>query len=514
MAILNFLKKTMNLLTFAAVMSVVNLVFYNIPFFTFVWQSSQSELPGKLLLTVCFVLVMIVANFMACYLVMFLMRYVGRVLIALCHLLSATCVFFIYKYNNFMDETMIGNVFNTRYSEASGFMTWQLALFIVVFGVIPAVYVLTQKVNYGSWKRFGASVGSSILIVAILIVVNANQVLWIGKYDTELGGRLMPWSYIVNTVRFYNANHQKQKEEIKLPDATIADQEKTAVVLVIGESARKANFSLYGYGRNTNPKLSQQEGLLVYPAVSGDTYTTAGTKCILEYKATGDLYEILPNYLNRAGVDVSWRTTNWGEPPVHISEYLTEDSLVARYPGVNRKYDEILFTGLRQRIESSDKNKVLIVLHTSTNHGPCYSSKYPKEFEVFKPVCVNVENAKDSIPELVNAYDNSVLYVDHLLNGLIDTLRTVQGWNCAMLFVSDHGESLGENDLFMHGVPMKIAPAVQYEIPFLVWTTPGFRTPKKINQTIDQHYVFHTVLNLLSVQSPVYDAEHDLFQKK
>ncbi|MBO6005659.1 MAG: DUF1705 domain-containing protein, partial [Paludibacteraceae bacterium] len=231
---LNFLKKPMGLLTFAAVMSVVNLVFYNIPFFTFVWQNSQSEFSGKLLLTVCFVLVMIVANFMACYLVMFLMRYVGRVLIALCHLLSATCVFFIYKYNNFMDETMIGNVFNTRYSEASGFMTWQLALFIIVFGVIPAVYVLTQKVNYGSWKRFGASVGSSILIVAILIVVNANQVLWIGKYDTELGGRLMPWSYIVNTVRFYNAKHQKQKEEIKLPDATIADQEKTAVVLVIG----------------------------------------------------------------------------------------------------------------------------------------------------------------------------------------------------------------------------------------------------------------------------------------
>jgi lipid A ethanolaminephosphotransferase len=163
------------------------------------------------------------------------------------------------------------------------------------------------------------------------------------------------------------------------------------VVLVIGESARKANFQLYGYQRDTNPLLSQQQGLKVYQANSCATYTTAGCKAILEPKNSDDLYELLPNYAFRMGVDVSWRTSNWGEPPIHIDEYLTDSELAEKYPEADSRYDGILFAALRQRIESSRKNKVLIILHTSTSHGPQYASKYPKKFEVYKPVAKNVE---------------------------------------------------------------------------------------------------------------------------
>ena len=197
---------------------------------------------------------------------------------------------------------------------------------------------------------------------------------------------------------------------------------------------------------------------------------------------------------------------------MHIDEYLTDKDLAEMYPDVPKSFDELLFTGIRQRIESSAKSKVLIILHTSTSHGPEYSSHYPEDFEIFKPVCSNVENAKDSLPELINAYDNTIIYTDYLLNNLIDTLSTITGRNCAVIYVSDHGESLGENKLFMHGVPKKIAPKEQYEIPFLIWITPGFRSVKPQSGVIDQHYVFHSVLNLLSVDSPVYDEEHNLFE--
>ena len=320
----------------------------------------------------------------------------------------------------------------------------------------------------------------------------------------------------MNTGRIISFSQDEQAEEIKLPDGRITDEEKAVVVLVIGESARKANFQLYGYGRDTNPLLSRQEELRVYEATSCATYTTAGSKAILEPKDTDELYELLPNYAFRTGVDVAWRTSNWGEPPIHIDEYLTDDDLGAQYPDVDKDYDGILFAGLRERIASSPKNKVLIVVHTSTSHGPKYADKYPKAFEVYKPVATNVEEGEKNIGRLVNAYDNTIRYTDFLLDSLINTLRSMHDWRTAMIFVSDHGESLGENGMFMHGLPMRLAPKFQYEIPFLVWTSEGFRdykTADELPKVLDQHYAFHSVLNLLSIQSPAYDKEKDLFRR-
>jgi lipid A ethanolaminephosphotransferase len=310
-------------------------------------------------------------------------------------------------------------------------------------------------------------------------------------------------------------SQDEQAEEIKLPDGKITDREKTVVVLVIGESARKANFQLYGYARDTNPLLSKRAGLKVYQATSCATYTTAGTKAILEPQDSGDLYELLPNYAYRTGVDVSWRTSNWGEPPIHVPEYLTNEELGEQYPGENVYYDAILQKGLRQRIESSQKDKVLIVLHTSTSHGPKYANKYPKEFEVYRPVAQNVEEGEKNVGRLVNAYDNTIRYTDYLLDSLITTLRSMSEWHSAMIFISDHGESLGENKMFMHGLPMKLAPKVQYEIPFLVWVSEGFRDYKPeqdLPAVLEQHYIFHSVLNLLSIQSPAYNAAYDIFK--
>ena len=259
--------------------------------------------------------------------------------------------------------------------------------------------------------------------------------------------------------------------------------------------------------------LSKQEGLKVYQANACATYTTAGTKAILEPIDSGDLYELLPNYAFRTGVDVSWRTYNWGEPPIHIDEYLTDVDLGKMYPDVNRDYDGILFAGLRERILSSKKDKVLIILHTSTSHGPKYADKCPEEFHVYQPV-----------DNLVNAYDNTIRYTDFLLDGLINTLRGLTDWHTAMIFISDHGESLGENNMFMHGLPMKLAPKEQYEIPFLVWTSDNFRRYKPTAQSqdapagelpalLEQHYIFHSVLNLLSIESPAYNEKFDIFLK-
>ena len=507
--------KKISLFFFSCLVSIGTLLLYNIPFFNYVADNSN-ESAGRWLLLASLVVVMLSLHFMLTYLTLFLLRKVGRVLLAILSVINAVAVYFVFTYHVIIDATAIENVFNTRYSEASGFFSWSLWLFILAAGVLPAVFCLLQPVVIGKAKKMAVYCGASLAVILAVLALNVHQTLWISQHDTELGGLLQPWSYLVNTCRVISFSHDEQAEEIKLPDGRITDSEKAVVVLVIGESARKANFQLYGYWRDTNPLLSRQKGLKVYQATSCATYTTAGSKAILEPKNTDELYELLPNYAFRTGVDVSWRTSNWGEPPIHIEEYLTDSELSLRYPDEDHHYDGILFHGLRERIVSSDKNKVLIVLHTSTSHGPQYADKYPKEFEVYKPVAKNVEEGEKNVAMLVNAYDNTIRYTDYLLSNLIDTLRSMDDWHSAMIFISDHGESLGENKVFMHGLPMKIAPRVQYEIPFLVWTSKDFRRFKPDSQlpaVLEQHYVFHSVLNLLSIQSPAYDEAFDVFLK-
>ena len=508
--------KKISLFLFSCLVSIGTLLLYNIPFFNYVADNSNESAGGWLLLLASLVVVMLSLHFMLTYLTLFLLRKVGRVLLAILSVINAVAVYFVFTYHVIIDATAIENVFNTRYSEASGFFSWSLWLFILAAGVLPAVFCLLQPVVIGKAKKMAVYCGASLAVILAVLALNVHQTLWISQHDTELGGLLQPWSYLVNTCRVISFSHDEQAEEIKLPDGRITDSEKAVVVLVIGESARKANFQLYGYWRDTNPLLSRQKGLKVYQATSCATYTTAGSKAILEPKNTDELYELLPNYAFRTGADVSWRTSNWGEPPIHIEEYLTDSELSLRYPDEDHHYDGILFHGLRERIVSSDKNKVLIVLHTSTSHGPQYADKYPKAFEVYKPVAKNVEEGEKNVAMLVNAYDNTIRYTDYLLSNLIDTLRSMDDWHSAMIFISDHGESLGENKVFMHGLPMKIAPRVQYEIPFLVWTSKDFRRFKPDSQlpaVLEQHYVFHSVLNLLSIQSPAYDEAFDVFLK-
>ncbi len=514
--------RPISLFAFSCIVSIGTLLLYNIPFFNYVSQNTNESTGGIIFLQASLVIIMLALNFMLTYLSMWLLRIVARILLAIFAIINATAVYFIITYSAIINATTIENVFNTRYSEASGFFSWSLWMFIAVFGVLPALYCLMQPVVIGKAKKLGIYCGSSLAIILLVASLNISQTLWISQHDTELGGLLQPWSYVVNTCRVISSYQDEQAEEIKLPDGTITDHEKTVVVLVIGESARKANFQLYGYQRDTNPLLSKQEGLKVYQATACATYTTAGTKAILEPKDSGDLYELLPNYAFRTGVDVSWRTSNWGEPPIHIDEYLTDTDLSDLYQGKSNDYDDILYYGLRERIESSKKDKVLIILHTSTSHGPKYADKYPKEFEVYKPVAKNIEEGEKNIGMLINAYDNTIRYTDFLLNSLINTLREMKDWHSAMIFISDHGESLGENKMFMHGLPMKLAPKVQYEIPFLVWTSDGFRTYKQTSSSqdapegelpavLEQHYVFHSVLNLLSIQSPAYNKDYDIF---
>ena len=505
------LKKDIKLTSFALLMSIVNFLFFHFSFFAFVVHNVDCHSLNGMIIFVGLIVIMLLANFFVFYLVLFLFRFGGKVLLALSFILNSIGVYFVNTYHVILDESMIGNVCNTNYAEAIGFFSLKLVWYIILLGIIPSIYIFKAKIIHGTWKRFLTTSSVALLFILILIFANASNWLWIDKNSKVLGGLAMPWSYSVNAVLFNIHEHKKNEKEIILPDATIADNEKSIVILVIGESARRQNFSLYGYERNTNPLLSKVPNLFTFIANSDVTYTTASVKSMLEYKSTRDLYELLPNYLYRNGVEVIWRTTNWGEPPIHIKNYVTQKELVANCQGDHCKYDEVLLTGLKEQVLASDKSKVLVVLHTSTSHGPQYSKKYPPQFETFKPVCNSVELGECSHQELINAYDNTIVYTDYFLSQVIENLEALTHYRSAMLYVSDHGESLGENNLYMHGVPISIAPKEQYEIPFIVWMSDGSKELKP-NKELSQHHIFHSVLKFLGVKSPIYNETMNIFQ--
>ena len=501
--------KPTSIRTVALILSVFTLIAYHFPVFKYAANNTEGGFNGVLIMGGA-AIVMLALNFLVYNLLLYLGRIVGKVILSLTFIGNAIAFYFITTYEVLITDKMMGNVFNTRYSEASAFFSYTALLYVIVLGVIPGIYILTRRIEYGRFKQFLTNSGIALLFALLGAIINMQNFTWVDRHAPKVGSLLMPWSYVVNTVRYHNHVRKTNQKEIKLPDAKIATDEKDVCILIIGESARRDHFSLYGYDRETNPLL-KNDSVQTLIAKSAATYTTAGVKAILSHKESKKLYEILPNYLYRTGVDVVWRTNNWGEPPVHIEKYYKIKDIKEQYPESDERYDKILLEGLKHDIATNNKAKQLIVLHTNTSHGPTYFKKYPTEFEVFKPVCTTVEMSKSNREELINAYDNTIVYTDYLIHTVIEKLRGLKNIRSCVVYISDHGESLGENNLYMHGVPMIMAPAEQIEIPFIVWSSDPTLQVKELEE-VGQYHIFHSILHFLGIESPIFDEEKNIFK--
>jgi lipid A ethanolaminephosphotransferase len=454
-------------------------------------------------------------------------------------LLKILCIFFLFgnvlalyfmsSYNVILDRAMMGNVFNTDSRETLELVNIKLTLYLIVAAFLPAIAILKLNLNISTWTRKISTLALVLLGSTAWLYANSSTWLWLDKHAKHVGAVMLPWSYVVNTVRHFDQVATKNQHQTLLPSAhfssPIPSKNKKIVVLVIGESARAQNFSHYGYGRNTNPYTKSSLMAVMPNTRSCSTYTTQSVACMLSHQGSSvsylTSYEPLPSYVQRHGVDVVWRSNNWGEPPLKVNTYerpaniqkscLTKDC-------TQSGFDDILLYGLKERIVASNSTNVFIVLHLSGSHGPAYYTKYSPEFEKFKPVCRSVEVQKCTNEELVNAYDNTIVYTDHILYRLISMLEELSDIPSTMLYISDHGESLGEYGLFLHGAPKSIAPDVQINIPFFVWMSKSFQKNNGLsNQVLIQRpshthdHIFHSVMGAFGLRSDIYKAEFDIF---
>ena len=498
---------------FILLFTIFNLTIYNIPLYIF----SIENLAILTLSGVHTFLTILVVVFLFTSIIFLTFALISQHLIKpLAIIISATnsvAIYFVVTYKVMLDKTMIGNIFNTSLAESTDFLHYKMFIYIVLLGALPSLFLFKFKLQMVSRLKL-LSLFAIIFVTSSLWIYSASSTwLWFDNNGKKLGGIVMPWSYVINTARYYDEQAKKNIKQTLLPDASFKNNNKHIVILIIGESARAQNFSLYGYDRQTNPLLSKQDVTTFKNTDACATYTTASISCMLSHTKTGMLqvnYEPLPSYLSRQGVDVIWRANNWGEPKIKVNSYLHASEIRKNCVGEGCAYDEVLFKGLADRIRASKKQNIFIVLHQTGSHGPSYYKKYPKKFEVFKPTCQSVELQQCTQQELINSYDNTILYTDYFINRAINLLKKFTNSATSLIYASDHGESLGEYGLYLHGTPLSIAPDEQKKVPFIVWSS-NKTTKTKIEQHYGHQHIFHSVLGALDIKSPVYDANNDVF---
>ncbi|HSW25341.1 MAG TPA: phosphoethanolamine--lipid A transferase, partial [Burkholderiaceae bacterium] len=299
------------------------------------------------------------------------------------------------------------------------------------------------------------------------------------------------------------------------------------VVLVVGETARAANWGLNGYARQTTPELASLPVINFPDVTSCGTSTEVSLPCMFAPVGRRDYSERhirgsegLLHVLARAGVAVHWRDNQSGCKGVCdglSNDKVQSDAAPSLCQG-GHCLDEGLLSRLDQRLDHAQGTQ-LLVLHQLGNHGPSYFRRYPAAFARFAPACANDDLQHCTRDEIVNAYDNALLYTDHLLAQLIRQLdASADRVDSAVLYVSDHGESLGENRLFLHGIPYAIAPDVQTHVPMVMWASGGFAQAAGLDlQCLRQHahapashdHLFHSLLGLLDVQTALYEPQWD-----
>jgi lipid A ethanolaminephosphotransferase len=307
------------------------------------------------------------------------------------------------------------------------------------------------------------------------------------------------------------------------------------LVLVVGETARAANFSLLGYTRPTTPELEKLDVIAFRNVTSCGTSTEVSVPCMFSPFGRADYDERrirnsegLLDVLVRAGYAVKWLDNQSGCKGVCRGagvEYRKLDAKSA--PDLcegDECHDGILVRGLEAELASVARNPArdtVIVLHMMGNHGPAYFRRYPPGFRRFTPDCATAELRKCTRDQVVNAYDNAIAYTDHVLAGLVEMLRADSAIDTALIYVSDHGESLGENGLYLHGLPYSVAPRTQTHVPMIAWLSRGFAAGHfvdrrclhgKAGDPLSHDNLFHSVLGLLDVQTRVYTPANDIFE--
>lgn len=447
--------------------------------------------------------------------------------------LASVIAYFTNEYGAIFDHRMIENILETDIGEARDLLSLPLALYVLLLGVVPSVVVWLALVERRPWKRALLSratlTGTSLALVLGIYFAFSAQYASMFRMQRHLWVQLNPTQALSSTVKLARITLKSRSFPHVMMGADAmtppADPDRELIVMVVGETARADHFSLNGYARETNPKLRKEKAYSFTDFWSCGTSTSDSLPCMFSHMTRADYDKPLAkatdnalDILKRAGVAVLWRDNNSSSK--HVADRVTYEPYLDpdRNPVCDIECrDEGMLVGLQDYIDAHPAGDILIVVHQMGNHGPAYYKRYPASFEKFKPVCKTNDLGACSQQEIVNAYDNAILYTDYVLSRVIRLLkRNDDAFETAMFYVSDHGESLGESGIYLHGLPWLFAPDEQKHVAAVMWFGRNFdREPiakmdQRRNERLSHDNIFHTLLGLFELRSETYDVKMDI----
>lgn len=449
-------------------------------------------------------------------------------------LVSSLASYFMNTYNVVIDHTMIQNSMQTSLDEASDLLSINLIYYLLLLGVMPSIFIYTVQIEPASFKKAAIT---TLRDAGIFLLIFLSMALLFSKFYTSffrehksLRFYTNPTYYIYSIEKYLKIS-LKSSPVIATPlgqDAQIpaTDTDRELIILVVGEAARSDRFSLNGYHRETNPLLQKEDVISFTNMLSCGTSTAYSVPCMFSIfpresysDSKGESTENLLDVLGHAGINVIWRDNNSDSKGVALRVPYQDYKLPENNPICDIECrDEGMLVGLQEHIDSQQQGDVLIILHQMGNHGPAYHKRYPTSFEKFTPVCKTNQLDECTNEEIDNAYDNAILYTDYFLAQTVALLKKNSNrFEAAMIYLSDHGESLGEYNIYLHGLPYAIAPDPQKHIASLFWFSDNFKIDhkglrNKATQNFSQDNLFHTVLGLMEVETSVYDKSLDILQ--
>lgn len=511
---------------------------FNIGYWQEVWQQKPPSV-GNLV----FIAVMFFALWAAMFTIMqlFLLPYLHKILLPFVLIAGAAAAYATMNMGAYFNADMIQNVVQTHSGEAKALLSWQYVLWVVLIGVLPALfYVKCVQIRYDTkwYRELLLRLGS--VVVGLLVFVGMTYVLYndfapFFRNNRDIVHKLNPTNFLGASVKTV-ADHWKSKA-VFMPYGMDAKQVKTQVerkprvmILVVGETTRAQNWGLNGYTRQTTPELAKREVINFNHVSSCGTATALSVPCIFsgmtreEYsaKVAGNRSNLM-DIFKKAGIAGLWRDNDGGCKGVcdRIEHEDIQDHAKKEWCTFEGCLDITLLQDLPQKLAQT-KQDTVIVLHTMGSHGPAYYQRYPAEFKRFTPTCDSNQIQNCSHEQLVNTYDNSIIYIDYFLSQAIDILKENNQVDGALWYFSDHGESLGEGGLYLHGVPYAIAPDEQTHIPMVFWASNGFAAQTQLNtgclktkasnERFSHDNVFSSMLGIFDVHTSVYQSQLDLFK--
>ncbi|MGK3142116.1 phosphoethanolamine transferase EptA [Pantoea sp. C2G6] len=464
--------------------------------------------------------------------------WLDRLLIALFILLSASAQFFIQTYNIVVDRSMITNMMDTTASESFALITPQLLFTLLTSGVLMALLAFWPRLKKQQWRGVFMRLLSVLLSAALILLVALlfyKDYASLFRNNRELVKALSPSNSIAATLSWYKHQQLQNVPLVRIGEDAhqlpnrLNGGKPNLTILVVGETSRAQNFSLGGYGRLTNPLLAKDDVIYFPHTTSCGTATAVSVPCMFSNMPRAHYDDVLAAHqeglldiIQRAGISVLWNENDGGCKGA-CDRVPHQDMTSLNLPGMcinGECYDDVLFHGLDAYIDQLKGNAV-IVLHTIGSHGPTYSHRYPPAQRQFVPTCDTNQIQDCSQQQLINTYDNTLLNVDRIVDKAIGVLRAHQDrFATSLVYLSDHGESLGENGAYLHGLPYAIAPATQTHVPMLIWLSDDYqqryaidrRCLNKLAATDDfsQDNLFSTMLGLTGTATHEYVPADDI----